>query len=222
VPIGHYAPFEEIVIHLDRMDQPLHWRKPRRIFVGSMCDLFHPDVADAVLDRILATVARCPQHSFLILTKRPERMLAYVATPLSNVWLGVTAENQSTADERIPILLQTPAARRFVSMEPMLERVNLISIPGDWLGAAEKYDALRGQSWYLTGGHIGISAGPKLDWVIAGPETGPGARPCDPDWIHQTIRECRDSGVPCFIKARERIGMPDAPQEWPDALEEKP
>jgi protein gp37 len=143
-------------------------------------------------------------------------------TDIPNLWLGVTAENQARANERIPILLQTPAARRFVSMEPMLERVNLISIPGDWLGAAEKYDALRGQSWYLTGGHIGISGGPKLDWVIAGPETGPGARPCDPDWIHQTIRECRDSGVPCFIKARERIGMPDAPQEWPDALEEKP
>jgi protein gp37 len=160
----------------------------------------------------------------LILTKRPERMLAYVATPLSNVWLGVTAENQSTADERIPILLQTPAARRFVSIEPMLERVNLWALSdGSWYDkeGATKYNALSGTAWWSNGDH-GLGGGPKLDWVICGPETGPGARPCDPEWVAQTIGECRDSRVPCFVKARERIGMPDAPQEWPDALEEKP
>jgi len=130
------------------LDKPLHWRKPRRIFVCSMSDLFHEAFTDTERDAVFAVMALCPQHTFLVLTKRPERMRDYVSKPigqtsrrdwvlyqagqmlnqvhidgfpdwpLPNLWLGVTAENQQRADERIPILLDTPAAVRFVSVEP--------------------------------------------------------------------------------------------------------
>jgi protein gp37 len=149
------------------LTQPLRWRRPRRIFVNSMSDLFHEAVPDAWIDRIFAVMALAPQHTFQVLTKRPERMRAYISDlsrdaeglfnalscvrlkraaeyvvrndprpaydwkpgwPLPNVRLGVTAEDQPRADERIPILLDTPAAKRFVSIEPMLGPVDLTEL----------------------------------------------------------------------------------------------
>ncbi len=135
------------------LTQPLRWRSPRRIFVNSMSDLFHESVADEWIDKIFAVMALCPQHTFQLLTKRPARMRSYLRAnpgirirsemprlvgpiqviemdwPLPNVWLGVTTEDQPRADERIPILLDTPAAVRFVSIEPMLGAMNI----GEWM-----------------------------------------------------------------------------------------
>lgn len=134
--------------------KPLHWRKPRRIFVQSMGDLFHEDVPDIFIDRIFAVMALCPDHTFLSLTKRPERMIKWFGRsreylwkkfimpevdkihspwqspcrywwPLANLQLGVTIENQEMADKRIPHLLKVSAAVRFVSVEPMLGPINL-------------------------------------------------------------------------------------------------
>jgi protein gp37 len=125
------------------LEIPLHWRKPRSIFVCSMSDLFHEALPDEAIDRVFATIALCPQHTFMVLTKRPERMARWFKEltsermvdgiwaaptargysggwPLPNVWLGVSVENQAAADERIPHLLRTPAVVRFVSVEPML------------------------------------------------------------------------------------------------------
>jgi protein gp37 len=152
---------------------PLYWKKPRRIFVNSMSDLFHESLSDEDINRVFSVMVLCQQHTFQILTKRPERMLAYVTSEmdwtLPNVHLGVSVEDQATADARIPILLQTPAAKRFVSYEPAL---NIVSFK------------------YLKG----------IDQLIIGGESGPSARPFDLDWVRDVIQQCRGWGVAPFFK----------------------
>ena len=140
--------FTDVMTHPDRLLEPLSWRKPARVFVNSMSDLFHEDVPDDFIDAVWGTMAKCPQHTFQILTKRADRMKAYfdkvVAdgralfgegryVPRSNVWLGVSVEDQQRADERIPLLLQTPAAVRFISAEPLLGPVLLDNGCNSWL-----------------------------------------------------------------------------------------
>jgi protein gp37 len=177
--------FTDVRCHPERLDAPLHWEKPRRVFVNSMSDLFHEDVPDEFIQGVFRTMAHATQHTFQILTKRPERMRRYVLSTrnpavirLPNVWLGVSVENQPTADERIPILLNTPAAMRFLSVEPMLERIDLQLEPrgGDAIGHH------------------------SIDWVIVGGESGPNARPCNLNWLLDIVRQCKAAGVPCFVK----------------------
>jgi protein gp37 len=176
--------FTDVQIHPDRLEQPLRWRAPRRVFVNPMSDLFHEDVPEDFIDKVFAEMAFGQRHTFQILTKRPQRMLDYMATgdrrelvacpvmhaldeiewPLDNVWLGVSVENQETADERIPLLLQTPAAVRFVSYEPALGPVDF------------RFD-------WMPHGQID-SMYPRLDWVIVGGESGPRARAGQRVWPH--------------------------------------
>lgn len=179
----------------EALDAPLHWKKPRRIFVNSMSDLFHEDVPDEFIEKVLTTIVHSPRHCYQVLTKRPERMCDVMqrwtdmnGRPLPNVWLGVSIEDQATADERIPILLQTPAAVRWVSAEPLLGAVSLARI--DCGTGATKLDALAGArpAWH------------PLDWVVVGGESGPGARPCDLAWIRSIVEQCQAAGVPCFVK----------------------
>ncbi len=136
--------FEDVQVHPERLDQPLRWTKPRMIFVNSMSDLFHEDIPDEFIKRVFSVMAMADQHIFQVLTKRPMRMRDFMrewaaaphpgraATslngrlfPLTNVWLGVSVENQETADERIPLLLETPAAVRWLSCEPLLGPIDL-------------------------------------------------------------------------------------------------
>lgn len=182
--------FEDVRLHPDRLDAPLRWRKPKRVFVNSMSDLFHEDVPDEFIDRVFATMALAKQHTFQVLTKRPKRMQAFCSGPmmsdwpggLPNVWLGVSAEDQQRADERIPILLDTPAAVRFVSAEPLLGPIEF---------SASCVAPFSGFPDEVNGG---------LHWIIVGGESGPGARPCDVDWIRDIVRQCREAGVACFVK----------------------
>jgi protein gp37 len=169
--------FSDVVCHEERLDVPLHWRKPRRVFVCSMGDLFHElvpfDFIDAVFDVMSSEGGM--HHTYQVLTKRPARMLEFLEAyyvrdlvpPLGNVWLGVTAEDQQRADERIPLLLRCPAAVRFISVEPMLGPVNRI--------------------W-------------PLDWIICGGESGPRARPMHPYWVRSLRDQCKTAGVPFFFK----------------------
>lgn len=197
-------PFK-VTLHPDRLEQPLKWKKPRVVLVSFMGDLFHEDVPTTFIDQVLEIIASCPQHTFIALTKRPENLehKIYGTTTdnpfrqlgggdyLANLWLGVTAENQARADERIPILLQIPAAVRFVSVEPMLGPVDL-----------NKY--LYPQR--LCDGHSAWQRDedcprrPGLDWVICGGQTGPGARPMHPDWVRSLRDQCITADVPFWFK----------------------
>jgi protein gp37 len=169
------------------LEQPLRWKRPRKIFVNSMSDLFHEKVHGDWIDAIFKVMAQCERHTFQILTKRPERMLAFMRHYGSrrNVWLGVSVEDQSTADKRIPLLLETPAAVRWVSYEPALGPVDFTDIDG---------------KDYLKRG-IGLMREPHgLDWVVAGGESGPGARCAHPKWIRTARDQCRAAGVSFFFK----------------------
>ena len=199
-------PFSEVKFHPERLDQPLRWLNPRRIFVCSMGDLFHEDVPDEFISRVFGRMRCANQHTFMILTKRPERMRWFIWN-LPNVWLGVSVENQSTADERIPMLLKTPAAVRFVSVEPMLGPVDLLSI---------KTSDGDGPSREL----IWIGEGAGIGWVICGAETGPGARPMDPTWARDLRDQCREAHVRFFMKQMSgRALIPDdlMIREFPEA-----
>lgn len=189
-----------VQLHPERLDRPLTWRKPRRVFVNSLSDLFHNDVPDDYIARVFAVMALAPQHTFQILTKRPGRMRSLLNSPnfrvsvdeairgrvaasaparvwyaLPNVWLGVSVENQKWADIRIPQLLETPAAIRFLSCEPLLGSVDLFA-------------------------RSSIDRDPGLDWVICGGESGPGARPMHPDWARSLRDQCTESGTPFHFK----------------------
>lgn len=236
------------VVRLDEraLPLPLEWLRPRRIFVSSMSDLFHERVPDEWIARVFAVMALCPDHTFQVLTKRPERMADFfrapqpwiaseirlrieglphnsrwrreanrygataraietgrfegcgtAAWPLENVWLGTSVEDQERADERIPWLLQTPAAVRFLSCEPLLGPVSLAA---DWMhlrcprcGRHEPYCECDGPR-----GEYGLP--PLIDWVIAGGESGPRARPVHPAWVRGLLRQCQAAGVPFFFK----------------------
>lgn len=220
----------DVFVDEEMLLQPLRWRRGRKIFVCSQTDLFGEFVTDNMIDQVFAVMALCPQHTFQVLTKRPERMREYLTAeiplsdraeyvlsqaahtgkivwdprgserhnyygcgqigdisnrrvlpgwPLPNVWLGVTAENQEWADKRIPLLLETPAAKRFVSVEPMLGEIDLTG--------------------YVPAYH-GIDERRYLDQVICGGESGSGARPLHPDWARSLRDQCQAAGVPFFFK----------------------
>lgn len=175
----------EIRLREDLLDLPL---RVKNLTVWSIWnDLFHEDVPFKFIDEVLIMARRCPNHIFLILTKRPGRMLEYYkyirrgfVNFENNMWLGVTAENQRTTDERIPILLQIPAAVRFVSVEPMLERINLFKY------FINKYEL-------------------KISWVICGAESGSKRRPCNIEWVRSIKDQCQSAGIPLFIKQLHKI-----------------
>ena len=214
----------------EALDEPLYWncKKPERVFVNSMSDLFHPAVPDKFIDQMFSIMYFVPWHTFIILTKRPERMLRYMTAPdrkkkiaawigtggvyparrgndrraqemvwpLHNVWLGVSVEDQRAADKRIPLLLQTPAAVRLLSMEPMLGPVDLQYPEGS-----------NPARWCCDGRECGCGGYPidpplihHIDWVIVGGESGPNARPMHPDWVRSIRDQCVTAGVPFFFK----------------------
>lgn len=230
-----------VTLHPEGLDEPLRWRKPRRVFVCSMGDLFHEDVTFDYINKVFGVMALSPHHIFIILTKRPKRMMNYVqeldgdkskytglplficeevfwpgnliyktkhypmsgfkfnryrgegddiywdgpglpfSWPLRNVWLGVTTENQQAADERIPILLRIPAVVRFVSVEPLLDIVDL----SKWL----KEDSLN-----------------LINWVICGCESGPNRRQTEIEWIRILRDQCVSAGLAFFLKQMESGG----------------
>lgn len=185
-----------IAMHPDTLDQPLRWTRPRMIFVNSMSDLFHDGVTDGFIAEVFSVMARAPRHTFQVLTKRHGRMrallnrpsfrdnLAHLAPwPLPNVWLGVSVEDQKHANLRIPALLNTPAAVRWISAEPLLGPVDL----GQWYVPHDSVDCLR----VCRSG---------IDWVVVGGESGPGARPMHPDWPRSLRDQCAAVDVPYLFK----------------------
>lgn len=174
--------FTDIRCHEDRLNQPETWKKGQRIFVNSMSDLFHPDVPYDFIVDVFAVMNANRQHTFIVLTKRPDRYYQLVRgalMPIPNVWIGVSVENQKAADERIPILLQAQAAVRFVSCEPLLGNVNL-------------------KGFYKNG--MWVDGQNRIDWVIVGGESGTRARPMHPNWVRSIRDQCQEANVPFFFK----------------------
>lgn len=242
--------FTDVQIHADRLERPLRWTRPRRIFVNSMSDLFHPAVPTNFIAQVFGAMLLAPQHTFQVLTKRPDRMRAWVngdepftgdlegatigdavwfaakelwgsgarrpaATfralednaeraqwPLPNVWLGTSVDRQEEADERIPHLLQTPAAVRFLSCEPLLGPIDLTPKADDiyrelsrWYGP-NGFDPERSQPERdRRQGYL-----PRVDWVIVGGESGAGHRPMELQWARALRDQCIAGGVPFFFK----------------------
>lgn len=221
------------------LTEPLRWKKPRRIFVNSMGDLFHEDVPDEWIDRVFAVMALSPQHTFQVLTKRAKRMRAYLSGfecdgarrlnvadaagrmmedgdnahdevananwPLPNVWLGVSAERQQEANERVPDLLMTPAAVRFVSAEPLLGLIDFNAICYRDEDAEIRVNALTAEAWVDNSDSAAAYSNEAdgvtgLDWIIVGGESGPGARPMHPAWARSIRDQCQAAGVPFFFK----------------------
>lgn len=235
----------DVKLFLDEkmLTAPLRWKKPRSVFLSSMTDVFAEFVSDEMLDRMFAVMALSPQHFFRVLTKRPERMRAYLEPdhdaagrvmevalaagwpipdgvfegdedrgaqgfrrwPLANVGLGVSVEDQTTVDERIPLLLATPAAMRFVSAEPLLGPVDLRRVTHrdrkqfSWLSYDPTLDALTGNYPLLDGGPRDPHPR-RLHEVIAGGESGRHARPMHPDWARSLRDQCAAADVPFFFK----------------------
>jgi protein gp37 len=194
----------KVELHEERLTMPFGMDKPSRIFVNDFADVFHEEMTDAAIDRIFAVMVSAPQHRYVILTKRQKKMQAYMADPATagrvaaaiavlagqgsgrdgnveswpppHVWLGVTTENQKEAERRVPTLLATPAAVRFVAAEPLLSAVEL---KPEWLP------------------HPGAS-GPTIDWVMGGGESGPNARPIQLDWVRALRDQCARTGTPFY------------------------
>jgi len=272
VPGHHFENGFDIQTRPDRLTLPLRWKKPRRVFLDSMFDLFHSDISDGYIARVWDVMARCPQHTFLILTKRPGRMRSWVqrwasregdhrvspdALPqgpeavratytsgrshlfadmlddmgeppqgcayplydwmegprwwpgvLPNVWLGASVEDQKWADIRIPALLETPAAVRFLSAEPLLGEINLRQ-------AVIPMGSERGHG--LTASYVhGSGCCDRfhgIDWVIVGGESGRRSRPMDLQWASQLVTQCRDASVPVFVK---QLGSAFGPRKGAD------
>jgi len=218
--------FTDVRCHPERLEQPLHWRKPCRIFVNSMSDLFHESVHRDFILRVWHVMQRCPNHTFQILTKRPWRMkqliqewlpaalpLAYFhdiqESPPPNVWLGVSVENQKTADERIPLLLQTPASVRFVSVEPLLGPVDFTDKLGQWADCPEHGRIRRVDEDGCCLGCGADSMHYGLDWVLCGGESGPKARPMEEAWARSVMLQCKSAGVPFFMKQGSKANWSD-------------
>jgi protein gp37 len=179
--------FTDVQCHEERLEIPLGWSKPRRIFVNSMSDLFHAAVPDAFILRVLEVMRRAPEHTFQVLTKRGDRMFAFfdkLGEPVpTNCHLGVSVEDQLTWEERAPWLLAIRAAIRFVSFEPLLG-------PIDARGTHVRMASIPARDWPLAG----------IQWAIVGGESGPQARPTHPDWIRSLRDQCELAGVPFFFK----------------------
>ena len=219
-----------VTLHYDKLDEPLKRKKPTMYFVCSMGDLFHEDVPFEFIDKVWAVMAAASHHTFQILTKRPDRMEEYLrmqkfspnhlgiaiariaganerirdfSQPLENVWLGVTAENQEQADKRIPILLDTPAEVRFISIEPMIGAINLAKLEKDMSDGTRygyKMNGLTGVGYEYIPDSSHEWKWAKLDWVIVGGETGANARPMHPDWVRSIQKQCKAANVPFFFK----------------------
>lgn len=244
----------------EALGDPLKWRKPRRVFVNSMSDLFHEDVPFEFIDQVFAVMALCPQHTFQVLTKRPDRMAEYfngrpfdedgwgvgrgqlgvdetlvdwqnggcdwlnklpvwsesdgliplarqdghAPWPLPNVWLGTSVENQKVADERIPHLLECPAAVRWLSCEPLLGEVILAWDKFDEDCFTRHFPLHGKKEVWLHERSFDIPEHqqdmPKIDWVVAGGESGYGARQMDIAWARSLRDQCQRAGVPFFMK----------------------
>jgi protein gp37 len=245
--------FGEVRCHPGELEKPLHWRKPRRVFVDSMSDLFHPDVPSEFIAAVFGVMAATPQHTYQVLTKRPERArrwfewyegtsgagasahaALYEAAerlgrqrylwaerianqtpwPLPNVHLGYSASTQADLERGIGDLLATPAAVRWLSLEPLVGPVEWPFLRCGICGGRGTLPVGRhDQDWCAGSQCCGV------DWLVVGCESGPNARTCELDWVRSIVEQCKAAGVPVFVKQLQIDGkLSKNPDEWPEDL----
>lgn len=185
IPGHHFENGFDLQLRPEMLDAPRHWKKPREIFVCSMSDLFHEGIPDEYIFKVFMVMAEEVQHTYMVLTKRTKRMAEWCAKWMPNgipghIRMGTTVENQRMANERIPFLLQVKAAVRFLSVEPMLEKIDIVFPHVKFAGD--------------TGTR------PMVDWVICGGESGPKARSFNIEWARDLRDQCKAVGVPFFMK----------------------
>jgi protein gp37 len=221
--------FRDVVMHDDRLAEAIKNKKKwagKKVFVCSMSDLFHDDVPFEFIQKIFNAFYYLPTTTFQILTKRPARALEFFRwaspilctgdpfyRPVPNVWIGVSVEDQKHADERIPLLLQIPAAVRFLSCEPLLGPIDLERIDPEpdssGLGATNALTGDRNDFYQCT------KIAQPINWVIVGGESGHGARPMHPDWVRSIRDQCAAANVPFFFKQwGEWVGNQNIPNEY--------
>ena len=211
---GSFTP----TFHPERLHEPLKVKKPSRIFVGSMADLFGDwewvdksggfvAYSADVISSILNIAEQCPQHTFIFLTKNPKGMQGFDFP--DNCWCGTSVENQEKADERIPELLKVNCKTLFASYEPALGPVDFTNIPITNCGALHRCNSLKG---YGGWGDYDRSKY-RLDWLIIGAQTGPGAVRPPHTWISSAIQQARNANVRVFVK--DNVMWPEAIREWP-------
>lgn len=172
-----YRNADKVTVHPDELDKPFKWKKPKMIFVCSMGDLFHVDVPWMFIHKVIETIRQNPQHTFILLTKRADKMAYFYASFIqsgliwpNNIWCGITAENQQRFDERMPYLKRMPGVK-FISVEPMLSEVDI--------------------SRYAR----------HINWVICGGETGHHIRRINSDWAVKLLNQTRTHNIPFFFKS---------------------
>lgn len=222
----------KVVLVRDHLEDPVRWKRPRRIFVNSMSDLFHEELPFEAIAEVFAVMVRAPWHIYQVLTKRPARMLEFMRWleaedakvggnlrddgpwPAPQIWLGVSVEDQETANARIPLLLQTPAAVRFISAEPLLGPVDLTRVIHP-LHPSVVIDVTSG-AFMITdeAGDDDFGTCQHLDWVIIGGESGPDARPFDLTWGRSLVGQCTSAGVACFFKQAGTFVTSANSEDW--------
>lgn len=202
----------------DRLSEPISWRKPRKVFVCSMSDLFHPAVPFEFIDRVFATMVLCQQHTFQVLTKRPERMAEYFSSTMA----GLSQEHRMVL--HAVSFCNDVLKRGFADEAHACEAETPLPLPNVWGGTSvENQKAANDRIYHLLRCPLAVrflsvepllgpvalcdwlpwgkhDAAAKIDWVIVGGESGPKARPCDVAWIRSVVRQCADAGVACFVK----------------------
>ena len=224
-PPNHF----KVRLRPERLEQPLRWRKPRKIFVCSMSDLFHEKVDIGFLTHVFDTIKACPQHIFQLLTKRPSRALEMMWGPHGNGWryfgegdyhknihFGVSCSTQADLNRMAEDFFPIPAAVRFLSLEPLLEPIRLDGV------------FIKQRIGHSPGYFLDVR--PGLHWCVIGCESGSGARPCKDEWVISIVNQCNEAipRIPVFTKQLARDGKAwklteKNRNEWPDwAVQEYP
>lgn len=208
-----------VTCHHDRLGKPLIWKEPRKVFVPSMGDLFHDEVQRDFRRKVFEVMCKADHHTYMILTKRPLDLLRFVYNQIryssmpggsclgyevrklpDHIWVGTSVENHPRANQRVNAIAMVPASVNFISAEPLLGEIDLRDVVyGDRLNEW-KLNALTGEKYSGNKESMRFSSDNKISWVIAGAETGPGARPMELDWARGIRDQCVDAGVPFFFK----------------------
>jgi protein gp37 len=210
LPKQYAKPFSEVLFRPNRLEQPYHWTKPRRIFVCSMSDLFHEAISDEDICRVFQIVQKASQHTYYFFTKRLDRALGFASFQLlPNVYLMASCSMQAEVEKAVSAAVSVPVLHFGLSLEPLLEPIDFYGKDGS--GIHDYWQGL------LMDTNNGVAS--YLHWVIVGCESSPNRRPCKVEWVRSIVQQCKVANVPVFVKQVPIEGKCSKnPEEWPEDL----